>query len=102
MSALDAAMTEREMQTLVEQAADLGGWLVFHDRDSRGNRAGFPDLVLVRPPDALFIELKTTKGRVSASQKAWIESLGRVEYFTAAVVRPGDDLDLLMERIMTK
>ncbi len=50
-------------------------WFAYHNPDSRRSAAGFPDLVLVRPPHVLFVELKTEKGRVSDQQEQLIEML---------------------------
>lgn len=50
--------SERAFQAQVVQAARLLGWWVFHDRDSRGSEAGLPDLILIRPPRVLWLELK--------------------------------------------
>lgn len=37
--------------------------------------AGFPDVVLVRPPRVIFAELKAEKGRTSESQQTWLAAL---------------------------
>ena len=97
---VDEHASERELQSMVEAAAELGGWLVFHDTDSRRNRAGFPDLVMVRGTDAVFVELKTAKGRVPKAQAMCIDALQQVETFTAEVVRPGPQLSALVGRLM--
>ena len=94
-------MSEAELQALIENAAELGGWLVFHDTDSRKNRAGFPDLVLLRPPRLLFIELKTASGRVSPAQRVWLEQLGRVDDITVDLVRP-DRADALIRTLLER
>ena len=68
-------MTEAQLQAAVIEAAQLFGWRIYHTFDSRRSNAGFPDLVLVRPPEMLFVELKSEKGRVRPEQKAWIDDL---------------------------
>lgn len=95
---LHEALTEADMQHLVEEVAVLHGWRVFHDVDSRRNRAGFPDLVLVKRPHLLFVELKTKHGRVTAEQRGWMRELAGVDLLTVALVRP-DDLDDLITRL---
>jgi hypothetical protein len=52
-------------------------WTVYHTHDSRHSAAGFPDLVLVRPPSLIFAELKTdsARSRLSAAQLRWIDLL---------------------------
>ena len=81
-------MTEAELQQLLTDAAELNGWLVFHDNDSRLNPAGFPDLVLVKPPRIVLLELKTAKGRVRPEQQVWLDALADVDTVASALVRP--------------
>ena len=41
-------MTEKQWQALVQETAQLAGWMAYHTYDSRRSAAGFPDLVLAR------------------------------------------------------
>ena len=82
------AITEADFQQLVIQTAEANGWLIWHDRDSRRNRAGLPDLLMIRGPVLLFLELKTEKGKVRPEQEAFIGRLKQVKYVHADVVRP--------------
>ena len=70
--------SERVFQEHVIQFAKRHGWLVFHDLDSRRNRAGFPDLTMAHKERGLvvFAELKSQKGRVTPEQKEWLAALG--------------------------
>ena len=63
-----AGLTEADVQRGLIEAAQTGGWLVYHTHDSRRSRKGFPDLVLVRPPKVIFAELKGPGGRVTPEQ----------------------------------
>jgi len=36
---------------------------------------GFPDLVLVRPPRVIFVELKSDSGKLSPDQVDWLTKL---------------------------
>lgn len=50
-----------------------------------GVKSGFPDLILPKPKQnyhGLFIEIKTEKGRITPTQKEWIEYLKENDYFT--------------------
>jgi hypothetical protein len=68
----------------VIEAARILGWKVAHFRPARtrygwatavqGDGAGFPDLVLARDR-IVYVELKTARGRLHETQKAWIEWL---------------------------
>ena len=94
-------VTEKQLQGLVIEAALIAGWLAFHAYDSRRSQPGFPDLVLVRGSEALFVELKSAHGRLSVDQREWIEALAGVEHVEAMVVRP-DGADDLVERLTRK
>jgi hypothetical protein len=71
--------TERELTTWVCDLARTSGWLVHHNPDSRRVQPGIPDLILLRSPELLFVELKKL-GRASKlreEQKVWIDGLLR-------------------------
>lgn len=80
------ALTEREFQAQVLALAHFYRWRSAHWHDSRrqvrpgvhvGDKdaAGFPDIVLARPPELLIIELKAEKGRLSPAQREWLQLL---------------------------
>jgi hypothetical protein len=83
------AISEKEFQAQILQLARLAGWKAYHTFDSRRSTAGFPDLVLVRPPVVLFVELKSEEGKLRPEQKAWLEVLSRCERVEARLWRPG-------------
>ena len=81
---------EREFMAAVLKYAGLMGWRHYHDaatnapracwhcgRRSVGprNAAGWPDLVLVRRPRVLFVELKREGESPTADQQAWLDDL---------------------------
>lgn len=96
------SMTEAEFLARVIHEAQERGWLVFHARPARtaqgyrtavqGDGAGFPDLVMVRPPVVLVAELKSEKGRVGQAQKRWLEKLWdcRGAFLAVYVWRPSN------------
>ncbi len=62
-------MTERELQEAVRRmCADLGLYH-YHPHDSRRSQAGWPDSVIIGPTRAIFRELKTQSGQLSADQR---------------------------------
>ena len=84
------SLTEKQWQAWVIEAAHTFGWHVYHTYDSRRSQAGYPDLTLMRPPDVLFVELKTEKGKLSASQRftaVLLEACPGVGYY---LWRPSD------------
>jgi hypothetical protein len=80
---------ERQFQRQVEELAELRGWFVWHDQDSRRNAAGFPDLLLLRPPRLLWRELKSNRGRVEPAQERFLAALQACGQ-DAAIWRPRD------------
>ena len=83
-------VSEKHFQAQVLALARLSGWLTYHTHDSRRSTAGFPDLVLVRPPVVLFAELKSESGTLRPEQEAWLRKLARCEGVGARVWRPSD------------
>lgn len=91
-------ISEREFTSAVIAAAQALGWRVAHFRTARtrkgwatptqGDAAGFPDLVLVRNGRLLFIELKTSHGRLQPNQKQWLHDLAQVQGVRVLTVRP--------------
>jgi hypothetical protein len=86
---LDRAMSEAEWQRTVTEYATLRGWRWFHDNDSRLNRSGLPDLLMVRTGRIVFAELKSEKGRVRPEQQDWLNDL-EVCCVEAYLWRPSD------------
>jgi hypothetical protein len=84
-------VSERQFKNDVVAFARALGWLVHHDLPSqRANGSwatatqgdsGFPDLVLVHPGNSvhkatvLYAELKTQRGKTTASQEQWLTAL---------------------------
>jgi len=58
-------MSEADLQRSIIICARDMGWLAYATYRSMRSEPGFPDLVLVRPPRVMFLELKTAKGRLS-------------------------------------
>ena len=82
--------TERELQDTVVEMAERLGWETWHDNDSRRNKPGFPDLLLVHPErGAIWFELKSQAGRVRPEQRYWLDLLTAAGQ-RAMVVRPRD------------
>jgi len=66
--------------TWVRDACHRHRWRTYHTLRSTGSEAGFPDLVAVRPPRLLFVELKTDSPRsqLSSAQREWADDLEAV------------------------
>ena len=84
--------SEADLLRAVRELAAWSGWLCYHTHTSTHAPAGFPDLVLARPQDAvIFTELKAIQGKVRPEQAQWLQTIleaqGPVE---AYVWRPTD------------
>lgn len=93
------SLSERNLQRHVIALAEMRNWRVYHTHDSRRSQAGFPDLVMVRLlcafPDSLteavIVELKSERGRVTPEQEAWLDLLRRLPGVKfAGVIRPSN------------
>lgn len=77
-------MSEDEWQQQIIDLAHAYGWIVAHFRPARTSKGwatpvaadgqGFPDLVLARDR-AMFVELKSQRGRLTADQHHWLDAL---------------------------
>ena len=92
-------MTEAELQETVREIAKTTGWLYYHTYRSKRSPAGFPDVVLVRPPRVIFAELKSDTGKLTKEQRTWIEAL--LFCGEAYVWRP-KDLELISAVLSTR
>jgi hypothetical protein len=84
-------LTEAQFQRRVVDFACVTGWAVYHTFDSRRSDPGFPDLVAVNPAQRriLYVELKSARGRLSLTQRQWLDKLARCGAETA-MWRPAD------------
>lgn len=87
---VSGCVTEKAFQDTVVQAAELYGWWHYHTHDSRRSTPGFPDLVLIKPPKVIFLEVKREKGRLTVAQADVLAMLSDCSDVDAAVVRPSD------------
>jgi hypothetical protein len=80
-------MSEKAFQAEVIRLATENGWQHWHQFDSRKSGPGWPDLVIVRPPSALFRELKRETEGPTREQVECLDYLTRCG-FDAAIWRP--------------
>lgn len=72
---LDRLLSEKDFQAQIVALAKVCGWKVFHQFDSRRSEPGWPDLVLLRPQVALFVEVKRQNGRLTKAQRGTLDLL---------------------------
>ena len=85
---VDMWMSEKEFQDQVILLAEGNGWRVMHTFSKKIR--GWPDLVLVRPPRFVCLELKTQRGQPSSEQSDWISDIDNCKGVVGRVVRPSD------------
>lgn len=72
---------ETTFQRRLTDLAESEGWLVSHTGKGRKYLThaakGFPDLVLVKPPTLLFLELKDRTGKPGPEQTKWVSRIQR-------------------------
>lgn len=83
------AITERRFQRQVIEAAKLLGWRCYWTWNSLHSPKGWPDLVLVRRPRVIFLELKGERTPVTDEQRDTIAEL-RACGQEALIARPSD------------
>jgi hypothetical protein len=82
-------VTEAQFQATVVEWATLCGWTHFHTFDSRRSDPGWPDLVLLRPPEIVVAEIKRDGGRLTVEQERTLAALDACGLETH-VWRPSD------------
>jgi hypothetical protein len=96
MNLLARAMTEDQLLTAAVEALTIFGWRWTHPR--RSDKAltmgdpGLPDIIAVKPPDLLFVEVKSHAGRLSEAQSAWMADIRNCPAVGYFLLRP-DTLD---------
>lgn len=68
-------MREDEFAKRIEDTLDLFKLTWHHETDSRKSKSGFPDYCIAGPYGVLFLEIKSSKGKVSPKQREWIDRL---------------------------
>lgn len=88
-------MSEANFTNTVIEMAMTFGWRVAHFRPAETKKGwrtamtghiGFPDLVLARHEQVMFVELKSDTGKMRPDQEAWAKAIGP----NFQVWRPGD------------
>lgn len=93
-------ISEKQFSQQVFDLARLNGWLAFRypTWQRTATTPGFPDLVLVRPGEILFLELKSEKGTISAAQESVLALLSGVTRVRVGTAKPSD-WDTLVETL---
>src|SRR5205823_7662681 len=104
-SSKGTAMHEHEADLLRagRQLAAWAGWLCYHTHESRRSPAGFVDVVLARPQDAvIFAELKSTRGRIRPEQQQWLQTLLEAQGVPEAYLWRPEDWGAIEARLLRR
>ena len=85
---------ERHFTAQIVQLARLQGFMVYHTWNSIHSQPGWPDLVLLRGPTMLCIEVKREGRKMTPAQEEWMTALQHVETVRASCWRPSDWPDI--------
>jgi VRR-NUC domain len=96
---------EASFQSVVVEVARVAGWRVAHFRAAKTSKgwrtpvtadgAGWPDLVLVRPPRLIFAEIKSETGELRPRQTEWLDVLRLLPAAETYLWRPSDWAELV-------
>lgn len=95
-------LSEKDWQAQVVGVLQDVGFITYHTYNSRRSTAGFPDLVAVKPPRVLFIELKKQNvprhkpTRTEIAQIIWRVALLQCPGVETYLWRP-EDWDAIVE-----
>ena len=78
-------MTEADFQAKLIKTYEADGWYVV--KLIQCNKTGMPDLILTKPNEVKWVEVKSAKGRLSAVQEYRHDEL-RARGFTVETVKP--------------
>ena len=83
-------LSEKAFRQQVLDLARLLGWKAYFTWASLHSPAGFPDLVMARPPRLIITELKSEAGAFTVAQEAWLEALAGCPGVEVYRWRPSD------------
>lgn len=85
-----AGLKESDWSTLVVNALGACGWrwARFHP-DARGGK-GAPDILAVRPPRTIALELKRRGNKATPEQREWIADLAQANVEAHVLTMPND------------
>ena len=91
--ALWNAISEKDFQLQVREAAHLLGWLTYATWNSTHSTAGYPDITVVGHGRVFWFECKredATRSKLSPAQEQWLAALNAAHPGSALCIRPHD------------
>ena len=93
-----APVSEAAFMQAVIRLARQHGWMAYHTWSSKRSPEGFPDLVLAKAGQPLYVcECKRDDGHLTLAQAAWLEALQGATGVVSEVWRPQD-----MDRVIAQ
>ena len=89
---------ESDIQRAIRDYLRLMGWFVWHNLQSLGSYRGLADLTAVKDGTVLFIEVKTSKGRLTQHQERFRDHLTQAGGHYV-VARSIDDVEEAIKRL---
>lgn len=80
-------MSEASYQNKLIKQFEQDGWYVL--KLVKTNKNGIPDLLLLKPNDVKFVEVKGAKGKLSKLQEYRIKELNQLNFKTEVSYEPG-------------
>ena len=72
----DRSISEAALQKSLVEVAEMYGWQLHHEVDSRRSKPGLPDLICAHHKHGVvFIELKSERGYLKPEQRVWRDTL---------------------------
>lgn len=93
MSAPRREISLDEWEGLVVAFATFEDWSVYVNANPKGTTPGFPHLVIARPPECLFVLLRTNRAEPTKAQQDWLETLNECGV-ESVMWRPADWSDV--------
>lgn len=93
-------LSERAWQSILQDALTREGWgwnHIYRMRTASGQwrtsttAVGWPDLVAIRPPHILALEVKADRGVIAPEQIEWLKRFAAIPTGLAWVLRPKDN-----------
>ena len=91
---------ESDIQRAIRDYLRLMGWFVWHNLQSLGSYRGLADLTAVKNGIVMFIEVKTSRGRLTQHQKRFRDHLTRAggRYIVARSIDDVEDVISVLSR----
>lgn len=65
-------LTEKQFEAQLVELAEFCGWEHYHPWLSIHSPTGWPDEAFLKPPELVFVEVKSEKGKLTAAQEHFI------------------------------